>query len=60
MNGIYVDLKEDALAFVASDGHKLVRNLNFTVKSDTPASLHPSRKNRHSCSRTRWARKTAR
>lgn len=39
MNGIYFDLKADCLAFVASDGHKLVRCLNYTVKSETPASF---------------------
>ncbi len=39
MNGIYFDLTPDALAIVASDGHKLVRNKNFTIKSDTPASF---------------------
>lgn len=39
MNGIYFDLSADNLAIVASDGHKLVRNQNFTVKSDTPASF---------------------
>jgi DNA polymerase-3 subunit beta len=39
MNGIYFDLTPDALAIVASDGHKLVRNKNFTVKSDTPAAF---------------------
>ena len=27
MNGIYFDLTADALAIVASDGHKLVRRL---------------------------------
>lgn len=39
MNGIYFDLTADGLAIVASDGHKLVRNKNFTIKSDTPASF---------------------
>ena len=39
MNGIYFDLKEDGLAIVASDGHKLVRNRNFSVKSETPAAF---------------------
>lgn len=39
MNGIYFDLTADNLSIVASDGHKLVRNQNFTVKSDTPASF---------------------
>ena len=39
MNGIYFDLTTDYLAIVATDGHKLVRNQDYTVKSDTPASF---------------------
>lgn len=39
MNGIYFDLTPDCLAVVASDGHKLVRNKVFTVKSDQPAAF---------------------
>ena len=39
MNGIYFDLTPDSLAIVASDGHKLVSNKNFSVKSETPASF---------------------
>ena len=39
MNGIYFDLTPDALAIVASDGHKLVRNLNFTVKTENPKAF---------------------
>lgn len=39
MNGIYFDLGTDCLAIVASDGHKLVRNKVFTVKSDTSAAF---------------------
>lgn len=39
MNGIYFDLTAEALAIVASDGHKLVRNKNFAIKNDTPASF---------------------
>ena len=39
MNGIYFDLTPDALAIVASDGHKLVRNKNYTVKSEVPAAF---------------------
>lgn len=39
MNGIYFDLTADALAIVASDGHKLVRNKNFSIKSDTPTAF---------------------
>lgn len=44
MNGIYFDLTPDALAIVASDGHKLVRNKNFTIKSETPASFNMPKK----------------
>lgn len=39
MNGIYFDLTENCLSIVASDGHKLVRNNNYTVKSEAPASF---------------------
>ena len=39
MNGIYFDLTTDALAIVASDGHKLVRNKIFTIKSDQPSAF---------------------
>jgi len=39
MNGIYFDLTADSLAVVASDGHKLVRNKNFNIKSETPAAF---------------------
>ena len=39
MNGIYFDLTPEGLAIVASDGHKLVRNKNFSIKSDIPASF---------------------
>lgn len=39
MNGIYFDLTPDCLAVVASDGHKLVRNKIFTIKSDLPAAF---------------------
>jgi DNA polymerase-3 subunit beta len=39
MNGIFLDLTQDCLAIVASDGHKLVRNKIFTIKSDVPASF---------------------
>ena len=39
MNGIYFDLSTDNLAVVASDGHKLVRNKIFTVKSDEPSAF---------------------
>lgn len=39
MNGIYFDLTPDCLAVVASDGHKLVRNKIFTIKSNQPAAF---------------------
>jgi DNA polymerase-3 subunit beta len=39
MNGLYFDLTADCLAVVASDGHKLVRNKIYTVKSEQPASF---------------------
>ena len=39
MNGIYFDLTTDALAFVASDGHKLVRDMYYGLKSDQPRSF---------------------
>ena len=39
MNGIYFDLTADALAIVASDGHKLVRNRYYALKSDTPSAF---------------------
>lgn len=39
MNGIYFDLTADHLAVVASDGHKLVRNKIFTIKSEEPSAF---------------------
>ena len=39
MNGIYFDLTADSLAIVASDGHKLVRNRNYSIKNDNAASF---------------------
>jgi len=39
MSGIYFDLTPECLAVVASDGHKLVRNKIFAIKSDTPTSF---------------------
>lgn len=39
MNGIYFDLTTESLTIVASDGHKLVRNKNFTVKGENPAAF---------------------
>ena len=40
MNGVYFDLTPESLNIVASDGHKLVRNRYFTIKSDTPAAFN--------------------
>lgn len=39
MNGVYFDIHTDNLTFVASDGHKLVRLRNFSVKSPERASF---------------------
>ena len=39
MNGIYFDLKEESMNIVASDGHKMVRNMIFACKSDVPAAF---------------------
>ena len=39
MNGIYFALTADHLAVVASDGHKLVRNKVFSIKSDEPSAF---------------------
>ncbi len=39
MNGLYFDLKEDYMAVVASDGHKLVRNRIYSCKTEIPASF---------------------
>lgn len=44
MNGIYFDLTPDALAIVASDGHKLVRSKNFTIKSESPSAFNLPKK----------------
>lgn len=39
MNGIFFDLKEESMNVVASDGHKLVRNMIFSCKTELPASF---------------------
>lgn len=44
MNGIYFDLTADALAIVASDGHKLVRSKNFTIKSESTSAFNLPKK----------------
>lgn len=44
MNGIYFDITEDNITMVASDGHKLVRNKNNSVKgSDKSAFILPKK-----------------
>ncbi len=44
MNGIYVDLTTECLALVSSDGHKLVRNRNYTVTAEAPIAFILPRK----------------
>jgi DNA polymerase-3 subunit beta len=39
VNGIFFDIKEENLTFVASDGHKLVRFINLNVKGNEAASF---------------------
>lgn len=39
MNGVYFDLTSENLTFVASDGHKLVRNRVFSVRFDDPSAF---------------------
>lgn len=39
MSGMYFDLTPEYLAIVASDGHKLVRNKIFSIKSETATSF---------------------
>ncbi len=39
MNGIYFDLREDRMNIVATDGHKMVRNMLMSCSVDTPASF---------------------
>lgn len=39
MNGIYFDMTPDSLTFVASDGHKLVRNRIFSIPTDNPSAF---------------------
>ncbi len=39
MNGIYFDITDENITFVASDGHKLVRIINTAVKGDGRASF---------------------
>ena len=39
MNGVYFDMAQDSITFVASDGHKLVRNRVFSVHVDEPSAF---------------------
>lgn len=39
MNGVFFDIMPDNITFVASDGHKLVRNRNFAVHSEQSTSF---------------------
>ncbi len=39
MNGVYFDIKEDSLTFVSTDGHKLVRDRNLSVKGGRTAAF---------------------
>lgn len=39
MNGIYFDITPDDITMVASDGHKLVRNKNMSVKGSEKAAF---------------------
>ena len=39
MNGIYFDAQADSLTFVASDGHKLVRDRSMLVKTTNPTAF---------------------
>jgi DNA polymerase-3 subunit beta len=39
MNGVYFDILTSGLTFVASDGHKLVRLRNLSIRSDERASF---------------------
>lgn len=39
MNGVYFDINTDSLTFVASDGHKLSRLRNFSIKAEERAAF---------------------
>ena len=39
MNGVYFDITTEDITFVASDGHKLVRNKSFQAKGDEKAAF---------------------
>jgi DNA polymerase-3 subunit beta len=44
MNGIFFDIQQDSVTFVASDGHKLARLRNKGIKSEEAASFILSKK----------------
>lgn len=48
MNGIFFDLTQDALAIVASDGHKLVRTRNNSINQTIHYHLYCQRNPHHS------------
>ena len=39
MNGVYFDMTQESITFVASDGHKLVRNRVFSAHVDEPSAF---------------------
>lgn len=39
MNGVYFDISTENITFVASDGHKLVRNKSFAARGDEKAAF---------------------
>lgn len=39
MNGVFFDIQPEELVFVASDGHKLVRLRNFSIKAGSTSSF---------------------
>lgn len=39
MNGLYFDITTESLTMVASDGHKLVRNRNFSIQGNEKAAF---------------------
>ena len=39
MNGVYFDMTPESITFVASDGHKLVRNRVFSVHAEEPSAF---------------------
>lgn len=39
MNGVYFDMMPESVTFVASDGHKLVRNRVLSVHADEPSAF---------------------